>query len=100
MITISGRIDKELLKEIEKIAKEKGLDRSAVLREALKLWIMEKKMEKALALLRERKITVWKAAQIAGTTYREILNKLRKENIPFPLSVEELKVELEEIRRK
>ena len=97
MITISARIDKELAEEIEKIVKEKGVDRSAVIRELLYIGLKEYKLRKALELVRERKVTVWKAAEIAGLTYREMLEKLRDHNVPFPITAEELTRELEEI---
>ncbi len=97
MITISARIDEELAEEIEKIAKKRGIDKSAVMRELLRIGIREFKLKEALELVRERKVTVWKAAEIAGLTYREMLEKLREHNVPFPISEEELARELEEI---
>ena len=97
MITISARIDKEIVEEIERIVKKKGVDRSAVIRELLKIGIQEFKLKEVLELVRERKITVWKAAEIAGLTYREMLEELREHNVPFPITEEELARELEEI---
>ena len=97
MITISARIDKELAEEIEKIVKEKGIDRSTVIRELLYVGLKEYKLRKALELVRERKVTVWKAAEIAGLTYREMLEKLKEHNVPFPITKEELAREIEEI---
>jgi len=97
MITISARIDKELAEEIEKIVKEKGIVRSTVIRELLYVGLKEYKLRKALELVRERKITVWKAAEIAGLTYREMLEKLKEHNVPFPITEEELAREIEEI---
>ena len=44
-----------------------------------------------------RKITVWKASEIAGLTYREMLEKLKKHNVPFSITEEELAREFEEI---
>ena len=97
MITISARIDKELAEEIEKIVNEKGIDRSTVIRELLYVGLKEYKLRTALELVRERKVTVWKAAEIAGLTYREMLEKLKEHNVPFPITEEELAREIEEI---
>ena len=97
MITISARIDKELAEEIEKIVKERRIDRSTVIRELLYVGLKEYKLRKALELVRERKVTVWKAAEIAGLTYREMLEKLKEHNVPFPITEEELAREIEEI---
>jgi len=97
MITISARIDKETAEEIEKIVKKKGSDRSAVIRELIRIGVQEFKLKEAMELVRERKVTVWKAAEIAGLSYRELLEKLREHNVPFPITEEELVRELEEI---
>ncbi|RUM33296.1 MAG: hypothetical protein DSY33_04740 [Archaeoglobus sp.] len=94
MITISARIDKNLAKEIERIVRERGVDKSTVIRELLYVGLKDYKLRKALELLRERKITVWKAAEIAGLSYREMLEKLKEHNVPFPITVEELAREI------
>ena len=97
MMTISARIDKEIAEEIEKIVKKKGIDRSAVISELLKIGIREMRLKEALEIVRERKVTVWRASEIAGLTYREMLEKLKKHNVPFPITEEELAREFEEI---
>jgi predicted HTH domain antitoxin len=94
MITISARIDKNLAEEIERIVRERGVDKSTVIRELLYAGLKDYKLRKALELLRERKITVWKAAEIAGLSYREMLEKLKEHNVPFPITVEELAREI------
>jgi len=97
MITISARIDKEIADEIEKIVRKRGVDRSAAIRELLRIGIQEYKLTEAIELVREGKATVWKAAEVAGVSYREMLKKLREHNVSFPLTVEEIALELEEI---
>ncbi|MEX2725545.1 MAG: UPF0175 family protein [Candidatus Freyarchaeota archaeon] len=97
METISSRVEKEILEEIERISKKRGVDRSVVIREMLKQGIREFKLKEALQLLRERKITVWRAAEMADVTYREILDSLKRYNIPFPVTLEEIKHEIKEI---
>ena len=93
MITISTRLDEELLKEIEEIVEKKGIDRSDAIRQLLKIGIKEYKLKEVLNSIRERKITIWKAAEI---TYREMFQKLKQHNIPFPMTKESLIAEFEE----
>lgn len=96
METVSSRVEREIVEELEKISKKRGVDRSVVIREMLREGVREFKLREALELLRERKITVWRAAEIAGVTYREILDGLRRYNIPFPVTLEEIKREIKE----
>lgn len=95
MITISTRIDEDILQEIEEIVRTQGIDRSDAIRQLIKIGIKEYKLRAALESLRERKITVWKAAEIAGITYREMLSKLKDHNVPFPITKESLISEIE-----
>ncbi|MHA1300747.1 MAG: UPF0175 family protein [Candidatus Helarchaeota archaeon] len=97
MITISARIDKEILDEIDRIVKKMEIDRSIAIRNLLKIGIREYKIKEAFDLLRQRKISIWRAAELADLTYREILDKLKEQNIPFPISKEELLREFDEI---
>ncbi|MHA1378399.1 MAG: UPF0175 family protein [Candidatus Helarchaeota archaeon] len=97
MITISARIDKEILDEIDKIVQKLDIDRSVAIRNLLKIGINEHKIREALDLVRQKKISIWKAAELADLTYREVLDKLKEQNIPFPISKEEILREFNEI---
>ncbi len=96
-ITISVRLSSSQANEIENLARKKGVDRSTIIRELISIGLKEMKINEILNLIRERKITVWKAAQITNLTYREMLELLKKHNVPYPLSSEELLKEIEEI---
>jgi len=97
LTTVSARIQKSQAKEIERLASKKGTDKSTVIRELLATAIQNEKIEDALHRVQTKKITVWKAAETAGVTYREMLELLKTHNIPFPLSEQELRREIEEI---
>jgi len=97
LTTVSARIQKSQAEEIKRLASKKGTDKSVVIRELLAMALQNKKIEEALNQVQNRKITVWKAAEIAGVTYREMLELLKAHNIPFPLSEQELRHEIEEI---
>ncbi len=95
---ITARMGRDLVEEIKKLASKKGVDKDSVIRELLSMAIRDTKLKEALELVRQRKITVWKGAKMAGISYRELLGELRARNIPFPLSEEELRNEIEKIR--
>ena len=97
LTTVSARIQKSQVKEIERLASKKGTDRSAIIRELLATAIQNRKIEDASNQVQAKKITVWRAAEIAGVTYREMMEVLKTHNVPFPLSEQELRREIEEI---
>ena len=51
-------------------------------------------MRTALELYRERKISLWKAAEMAGITYRAAMEEFKKRNIPFSYEQEDLIVDI------
>jgi predicted HTH domain antitoxin len=99
IVTVSARIPRSQLREVERLAETRGLDKSSVVRSLLDLGIKETKLKEALDLVRERKVSVWRAARMAGTDYRTMLAALRTHNVPFPLSERELQRELDELTR-
>ena len=97
LVTVSARVRKSQAKEVERLASERGVDKSEIIRELLATALKEQKLKEALDSVRAGKATVWKAAETADITYREMLELLKTNNIPFPLSKEELRREVEEI---
>lgn len=95
LMTISARVKPSQLKEVERLANERGSDRSAAVRELLAIGIRQHRMEQALDWVRRGRATVWKAARHAQLTYREMLELLRTHNVPFPLSGKEMEREIE-----
>ncbi|AEA46247.1 UPF0175 family protein [Archaeoglobus veneficus] len=94
MVTTSVRLPKELLDELEKISREEGIDKGAIIRKLLTESLREYRVKKAMEMYREGKVSLWKAAEIAGITYREALEQLRLRNIPFRYDIEDLEADV------
>mgnify|MGYP000568945291 CR=1 FL=1 len=56
----------------------------------------EDRVKVALELLRRGEVSVGLAARIAGLSYREFLEEMRKHNVEFPYDKEELEEDLSE----
>ena len=97
VVTVSARIPRSQLREVERLADARGVDKSSVVRTLLDLGIRETKLREALDLVRERKVSVWRAARMVGIDYRDMLATLKTHNVPFPLSDKELERELREL---
>jgi predicted HTH domain antitoxin len=83
MKTITARIPEELLKEIEVVCDVEKSDRAEVLRRLLDNAMREWKLRRAIELLRDNKVTLRKAAKMAGRKYVEMLDLASKNNIPI-----------------
>src|SRR2546422_4600748 len=93
IVTVSARIPRSQLREVERLALTRGLDKSSVVRALLDVGIRETKLKEALDLVREQKISVWRAARMAGNNYRKMVSAVRNYKVSFSPSTRELKPE-------
>ena len=93
--TVSVRIDKPDLKEIDEISKLEKKTKSHVLREVLDKGIKGKKLEIALEKFRNNEATAWKAARLAGIPLTKFMDVLVQKGIDFHYGVNELREDFE-----
>ena len=93
--TVSVRIDKEDVKEIDKLSKLEKKTKSNLLREILELGLKDKKLELALEKFRKNEATAWKAARIAEMPLSQFLDVLVEKKIDFHYGVKELEEDFE-----
>ena len=93
-VTVTTRVEEELAKIIDSIAKREGMDRSTVIRRfllrAVKDWLIEKSLDE----YEEGKLTLWQAAEKCGLSLWEMINEVKKREIHVPYTLEELKEDL------
>jgi len=82
-VNISARIPSELEKELEKYMKEEYLEKSTAVRRLLFKALKEWKVEYALKLLREGKITISKGAEISGMNIWDFIEEVRRFKIQW-----------------
>lgn len=97
MKVITTRVAEKYFKDLKKIEKEEKADRSEVIRKLLAKAIKEWKIKKALKSLRDHKVTIRKAAEIAEVTYVEIIDIASKAGIDIGYSTSELENDLKRI---
>lgn len=90
MKVVTARIADEHFKDLKIIEREEQADRAEVIRRLLADAIKRWKIKKALDLLREHKVTLRKAASVAGISYIEILDLASEHKIDIGYSLEEL----------
>ena len=93
--TVSVRIDKSELKEINEISKLEKKTKSSVLREVLEKGLKEKKLEIALEKFRNKEASVGKAARIAEIPLSKFMDILVENRIDFHYGIKELEEDFE-----
>lgn len=93
-VTVTTRVEEELAKIIDSIAKREGMDRSTVIRRfllrAVKDWLIEKSLDE----YEQGKLTLWQAAEKCGLSLWEVINEVKKREIHVPYALEELREDL------
>ena len=98
MKVITARIEDEYFDALKGIEKEEQTERAEVVRKLLAWAIKDWKRKKAVELLRERKVTIRKAAALAGTSYVEMLDLMAKFDIDIGYTQNDLRRDLDSIK--
>lgn len=85
---VSLRLPEEILKYVEGKAEEKKLNRTVVIRMLVLQGIEMDRKRKALQLYQQGKVSLGKAAKIAGLSVSEMIDLLGKEGMGLTLSRE------------
>ena len=91
MEVITARIEEKDFKALKQIEKEEKTELAGVLRKLLSKSIQEWKIKKALELIKERKITIRKAASFAEVSYIQMLDLIAKSDIDIGYTSQDLK---------
>ena len=95
MKVVTTRIEEDHFEAIKEIEKDEQTERAEVVRKLLARAIKEWRTKKALDSLKERKITIRKAAALAGASYVEMLDLASKADIDIGYSLEDLRKDSE-----
>jgi len=93
-VTITTRVNDNLAKLIDEIAKKEGMDRSTVLRRFLEQSIKNWLIEKSLKEYQEKKLTLRQVAKISGLSLWEIIEEVKNRKTYFSYTIEDLKDDL------
>ncbi len=93
-VTVTTRVEKDLAKAIDEIAKQEGMDRSTIIRRFLSQAVRGWLMQTALRKYEEGAITLWQAAEQCGLSLWQIIEEARARGIRSPYSLEDLREDL------
>jgi predicted HTH domain antitoxin len=97
--TVTARLPKKTLREIEQLAEKEKEDRSELIRRLLDKAVQEKRIEEALKAYQEGKVTLWKAAETSGISLRAMMELTKEKKIPIPYTLEDLERDLEYVKQ-
>lgn len=92
--TICMRLSAGVRKDLELLSREEKKDKSQLIRELLAIGMKERKIEKAIQLYKEGKITLWKAARLCDLSLWEMIKIVQEKKIEAQYGMKELERDL------
>jgi hypothetical protein len=87
---VNLRLERELVDSLDDLARKDHVDRTEIARRILVDGIAKARMDRALVDYRSERVTAWKAAEDAGVSLYEMLDRIHEAHIPHPMDPEEL----------
>lgn len=94
---IGSRVPPDLVADLQRIEEAEHLDRSTAIRRLLYAAIREWKLEHAVKLYRENRVTLARAAEEAGVSVREMMEYLRQKKVSVQYDLEDFEQDLKGI---
>ena len=95
---VSFRLPADLQKELEIISKEEDKDKSEIVRELIRLGIKERKIEKAVRLYKEGKVSAPRAAEIADVSLWKMIEIFAERKVEAQYGLKELEEDIKASR--
>jgi len=98
--TVSVRVSEESLREVDRLADRLKTDRFEALRRLIERGLREARIDDALDRLRKGKVSMGRAAEETGVTLYEMLELVRRHQIPYGYGPRDLERDLRELGRR
>ena len=95
--TISTRLEKEELREVERFARLESLDKSKFIKKLLNMSLREYRIKYALSLYSKKEASLGKASEIAQVSIWDFIEKLKQYKINLNYSEDDLRKDIKTI---
>lgn len=93
-VTVSTRLDPDEVEVLQALADLSGLDRSTLVKSLLRRGLRELRLEHAAEALRQEKVTLSRAAELAGLDVWDFIAGMASRGLELRYGVEELDQDL------
>ena len=97
-VTVTTRVEKEVLRDVDNVAKEKNMDRSTLLRNLIQIGLKEEKKEIVLKRYKSGKISMGKAKDELEMDTVDFIELMKSEGIYLNYGRQELEEDLKGLK--
>jgi len=98
--TISARLDLEEVKLLESLAEMSGFDRSTLIKSLLRKGMKELRLEQAIEAYRKERITLSRAAEVAGLSVWDFVAGMQEEGLELHYGVRDFDADMARLAEK
>ena len=84
---------------IDELAEEFHIGRSALLTRIIEDGLQAELVKRSVRLYTEGKVSMWKAAQLAGVSFYEMMTEIKRHGIPLQYGVEDFEADIKTLRK-
>jgi len=95
---MSFRLPAETRAMLDELAEDEAKDKSELVRELLTMGLKEKKLQKAIELYKDGKVTLWKAARMADVSLWKMMDVLSERKVEAQYGERELEEDLKALK--
>jgi TDG/mug DNA glycosylase family protein len=93
------RLEPDLVEALEKAAREESLDRATMTRRLLRTALAEWRLTKAIKDYIGGAVSIERAAEDAGISLWDLMERLKKEHVAYPMGIDDVNERVEALRR-
>ena len=82
---VTLRLEPALLDELDGLARDEHLDRSELIRRLLREGVERRRIDGAVSEYAVGRVSAWRAAELAGVSLYEMLDRIAAAGIPYEL---------------
>ncbi len=84
---------------IDELAEEFHIGRSALLTRIIEDGLQAELVKRSVRLYTEEKVSMWKAAQLAGISFYEMMTEIKRHGVPLQYGVEDFEADIKTLRK-
>ena len=84
---------------IDELAEEFHIGRSALLTRIIEDGLQAELVKRSVRLYTEEKVSMWKAAQLAGVSFYEMMTEIKRHGVPLQYGVEDFEADIKTLRK-
>ena len=96
---VKTKLQEDTAGKIDEFAEESHIDISTLLSQLIEHGLKIELLKRSTQLYAEGKVSMWKAAQMAGVSFYEMMAEIKKHGVPLQYGVEDFESDIKTLKK-